>query len=68
MPSLGALVRRTGFEPERWYREMQRPLTDLPDEPASPGIDLVPRSFRPDLSRLAVQGPVVAGYVLAYVF
>ena len=31
MPSLEALVRRAGLAAERWYREMQRPLTDLPD-------------------------------------
>jgi mycothiol synthase len=106
MPSLEALVRRAGFGPERWYREMQRPLTDLPSEPPSAGIDLVPftwdrddevrrahnaaftrhhgsserdpdawrslftgqRSFRPDLSRLALLDGAVAGYVLAYVF
>jgi mycothiol synthase len=106
MPSLEALVRRAGFEAERWFREMQRPLTDLPAEPPSAGVEIVPftwdrddevrqahnaaftrhhgssqrdpeswqtlftgqRSFRPDLSRLAVIDGAVAGYVLAYVF
>src|SRR4029450_7206176 len=41
MPSLEALVRRAGLEPERWYREMQRPLTDLPKPRSVPGIDIV---------------------------
>jgi mycothiol synthase len=106
MPSLEALVRRAGFEAERWYREMERPLTDLPEEPPSAGVEIVPfswdrddevrrahnaaftrhhgsserdpeswtalftgqRSFRPDLSRLAVLDGAVAGYALAYVF
>jgi mycothiol synthase len=105
MPSLEALVRRAGFAPERWYREMQRPLTDVPESQPVPGVDIVPftwdrddevrrahnaaftrhhgsserdpeawqalftgrRSFRPDLSRLAVEDGAVAGYVLAYV-
>ena len=106
MPSLEALVRRGGFEAERWYREMQRALTDLPEAAPSAGVEIVPftwdrddevrrahnaaftrhhgsserdpeswkalftgqRSFRPDLSRLAVIDGAVAGYVLAYVF
>ena len=34
MPSLEGLVRRAGLAAERWYREMQRPLTDLPDAAA----------------------------------
>jgi mycothiol synthase len=106
MSSLEALVRRAGLEPHRRYREMQRPLTDLPEEPSLPGVDLVPftwdrddevrrahnaaftrhhgsserdpeswsalftgaRSFRPDLSRLALADGAVVGYVLAYVF
>lgn len=106
MPSLEALVRRAGFAAERWYQEMQRPLTELPEEPPSAGVEIVPftwdrddevrrahnaaftrhhgsserdpeswqtlftgqRSFRPDLSRLAVIDGAVAGYVLAYVF
>ena len=106
MSSLAALVRRAGFAPERWYREMQRPLTDIPQARPVPGIEIVPftwdrddevrrahnaaftrhhgsserdpeawqalftgqRSFRPDLSRLAVADGAVAGYVLAYVF
>ena len=106
MPSLEALVRRAGLEAERWYRGMQRPLTDLPEARPLPGIEMVPfaedrddevrrahnaafarhhgsserdpeswralftgqRSFRPDLSRLAVEDGAVVGYVLAYVY
>ena len=37
MPSLEALVRRAGLAAERWYREMQRPLTDLPTLRPVPG-------------------------------
>ncbi|HLM04485.1 MAG TPA: GNAT family N-acetyltransferase [Blastococcus sp.] len=44
MASLEALVRRQGFAPERWYREMQRPLTDLPDPRPAPGVEIVPFS------------------------
>ena len=106
MPSLEGLVRRAGLTAERWYREMQRPLTDLPEGRQVRGADLVPftgdrddevrrahnaaftrhhgsserdpeawrslftgqRSFRPDLSRLAVEDGAVVGYVLAYVY
>jgi mycothiol synthase len=106
MQSLEALVRRAGLGAERWYREMQRPLTDLPEVRPVPGVELVPftedrddevrrahnaaftqhhgsaergpeawqalftgqRSFRPDLSRLAVEDGAVGGYVLAYVY
>jgi len=48
MTSLEALVRRRGFEPERWYREMQRPLTDLPDVPPAAGVELAPFTFDRD--------------------
>jgi mycothiol synthase len=106
MPSLEGLVRRAGLAAERWYREMQRPLTDLPDPRPLAGADRVPftwdrddevrrahnaaftrhhgsserdpeawqalftgqRSFRPELSRLAVEDGVVVGYVLSYVY
>lgn len=106
MPSLEALVRRAGLEPERWFQEMQRPLTDLPEKQPADGVDVVPfdwarddevrrahnaaftrhhgsserdpeawqslftgqRSFRADLSRLAIADGAVVGYVLAYVF
>ena len=46
MSSLEGLVRRAGMRPERWYRHMQRPLTDLPPVAAVPGVELVP--FTPD--------------------
>jgi ribosomal protein S18 acetylase RimI-like enzyme len=106
MPALESLVRRAGFGAERWYRQMQRPLTDLPEQRAVPGVRFVPfawdrddevrrahnacftehhgsaerdadawrsmftgqRSFRPDLSVLALEDGAVVGYVLAYVY
>jgi mycothiol synthase len=106
MPSLEALARGAGFQAVRWYRDMQRPLTELPETRPLAGADIVPftwdrddevrrahnaafvrhhgsserdseawtslftgqRSFRPDLSRLAVEDGAVIGYVLAYVF
>jgi mycothiol synthase len=46
MTSLEGLVRRAGLRPERWYRAMSRPLTDLPPLQAVPGIELVP--YTPD--------------------
>jgi ribosomal protein S18 acetylase RimI-like enzyme len=48
MPTLEALVRRAGLEPERWYQEMQRPLTDLPEPSPADGVDLVPFSWDRD--------------------
>jgi mycothiol synthase len=48
MASLEVLVRRAGLEAERWYREMQRPLTDLPEARAVPGIDIVPFAWDRD--------------------
>lgn len=42
MTSLGGVVRRAGFRPERWYRTMTRPLSGLPAVPAVDGIELVP--------------------------
>lgn len=106
MPTLEALVRRAGLVEVRWYRHMERPLTDLPEPVGVPGVELTPfswdrddevrlahnaaftqhhgsserdvpswqvmftgqRSFRPDLSVLAVDDGVVVGYVLAYVY
>ena len=54
MTSLESLVRRAGLKPERWYRQMQRPMTDLPEPRAVPGVDLVPFSWdRDDEVRLA---------------
>src|SRR3954447_14642418 len=46
MRSPEARGRRAGLRPERWYRAMSRPLTDLPPLPAVPGIELVP--YTPD--------------------
>ncbi|MET0763322.1 MAG: GNAT family N-acetyltransferase [Blastococcus sp.] len=48
MPSLEGLVRRAGLTPERWYRDMQRTLDELPDPPAAPGVDLVPFTWDRD--------------------
>jgi ribosomal protein S18 acetylase RimI-like enzyme len=48
MPSLEALVQRSGLAAERWYREMQRPLTDLPGARPVPGIDIVPFTWDRD--------------------
>ena len=48
MPALESLVRRAGLKPERWYQEMQRPLTDLPGQPSLPGVDVVPFSWDRD--------------------
>jgi mycothiol synthase len=42
MPSLEGLVRRAGLTPERWYRDMQRSLDELPDPRPVPGVDLAP--------------------------
>jgi mycothiol synthase len=105
VPELERLVRRHGLAPERWYREMERPLTDLPDPTPVDGVALVPfdrqrddevrrahnaaftehhgsserdpaswqrmftgrRSFRPDLSVLAIENDAVVAYALAYV-
>ena len=106
MASLESLARRAGLRPERWYRQMQRSLTDLPEPREVSGVELVPfdwdrddevrlahnacfvehhgsaerdadtwtsmftgqRSFRPDLSVLAIEDGAVVGYVLAYVY
>jgi mycothiol synthase len=46
MTSLEGLARRAGLRPERWYRDMARPLTDLPPVQPAPGVELVP--FIPD--------------------
>ena len=48
MPSLEGLVRRAGLEAERWYREMQRPLTVLPETRQVPGLDVVPFTWDRD--------------------
>jgi mycothiol synthase len=41
MTSLEAMVRRAGLTAERWYRTMERPLTDLPEAKEVPGLQLV---------------------------
>jgi ribosomal protein S18 acetylase RimI-like enzyme len=46
MTSLEGLVRRAGLHPERWYRDMERPLTDLPPVQPVAGVELVP--YTPD--------------------
>ena len=48
LASLEGLVRRAGLEPERRFREMQRPLTDLPEVPPATGVELVPFSWDRD--------------------
>ncbi|MFP5371980.1 MAG: GNAT family N-acetyltransferase [Actinomycetes bacterium] len=48
VPSLEALVRRAGLTPERWYRYMERPLTDLPAVRPVPGMQLTPYSWDRD--------------------
>jgi mycothiol synthase len=40
--ALEGLCRRAGLVAERWYRDMERQLTDLPAVPAPPGGELVP--------------------------
>lgn len=42
MPSLERLLRARGFEAERYYAVMRRPLTDLPDVRPAAGLQLVP--------------------------
>jgi len=106
MTSLESLARRAGLQAERWFRQMQRPLTEPPEAREVPGVEVVPfvwdrdeevrqahnacftehhgsaerdaatwqsmftgqRSFRPDLSVLAIEDGAVVGYVLAYVY
>ena len=48
MTSLESLARRAGLTAERWYAQMQRPLTDLPEPREVPGIDLVPFTWDRD--------------------
>ncbi len=45
---LESLVRRAGFAAERWYADMERPLTGLPEAPAVPGVELVPFAWDRD--------------------
>ena len=48
MRSLESLARRAGFTAERWYADMERPLTRLPEVPAVPDVDLVPFTWDRD--------------------
>ncbi|WP_448611869.1 GNAT family N-acetyltransferase [Geodermatophilus sp. URMC 60] len=48
MAPLESLVRRAGFTAERWYADMARPLTGLPEVPAVPGAQLVPFAWDRD--------------------
>jgi mycothiol synthase len=48
MTSLESLVKAAGFDAERWYRQMQRPLTDLPDPQPVAGVELVPFTWDRD--------------------
>jgi mycothiol synthase len=48
MPSLGALVRRAGLQPVRWFFHMERALTDLPPHRHLDGVELVPFTWDRD--------------------
>jgi ribosomal protein S18 acetylase RimI-like enzyme len=48
MPALEGLARRAGLTADRWYREMRRPLSDLPATRQLPGLDVVPFSWDRD--------------------
>lgn len=48
MTALEGLVRRSGFEAERWFQEMQRPLTELPERRPADGVEVVPFSWDRD--------------------
>ena len=48
MTSLESLLRRAGFEVERLFASMERPLTDLPAVVPPPGVDLVPFTWDRD--------------------
>jgi ribosomal protein S18 acetylase RimI-like enzyme len=41
MGSLSSLVRRAGLTEQRWYRQMERPLSDLPAPEHVPGVEIV---------------------------
>ncbi|MGY1719250.1 GNAT family N-acetyltransferase [Blastococcus sp. SYSU DS0552] len=41
-PALERLVQGRGLTAERWYRTMERQLTDLPEAREVPGVELVP--------------------------
>jgi mycothiol synthase len=48
MSSLESLARRAGLEPSRWYRQMQRGLTELPEPREVAGVALVPFTWDRD--------------------
>jgi len=48
MPSLESLVQRAGLTAVRWYRQMDRPLTDLPEPRTVGGVELVPFTWDRD--------------------
>jgi mycothiol synthase len=48
MPSLEGLARRAGLTAERWYRDMARSLTDLPEARVVDGVDLLPFTWDRD--------------------
>jgi mycothiol synthase len=48
MPGLEALVRGEDLVADRWYRVMERPLTDLPEPAAVDGVEFVPFSWDRD--------------------
>ncbi|UOY03730.1 GNAT family N-acetyltransferase [Blastococcus sp. PRF04-17] len=48
MPSLEALVQRAGLTAERWFRDMERSLDELPEPRPVPGVDLVAFSWDRD--------------------
>jgi mycothiol synthase len=48
LPSLEALVRRAGLTAERWFRYMERSLTDLPVVRPVPGVELAPFTWSRD--------------------
>ncbi|MDK3258126.1 GNAT family N-acetyltransferase [Blastococcus capsensis] len=47
-PSLERLVRGRGLSAERWYRTMERQLSDLPGPRPVPGVEFVPFSWDRD--------------------
>ncbi|MGY1602414.1 GNAT family N-acetyltransferase [Geodermatophilus sp. SYSU D00815] len=48
MPGLAALVDRAGLTAVRWYRQMERPLADLPPVPDVAGVELAPFTWERD--------------------
>jgi mycothiol synthase len=48
MPGLEGLVRRAGLTAERWFRDMERSLDDLPELHPVPGVEFVPFAWDRD--------------------